>query len=325
VKLIIQIPCFNEAETLPLTLHDLPRSLPGIDTIEYLVIDNGSTDRTAEVARQAGVHHILHLPKKGLAGAFAAGLDASLKAGADIIVNTDADNQYNAADILHLVEPILAGRAQLVVGDRGVARQKDFSPFKRLLQRLGSRVISIASGMKIPDAASGFRAISREAALRTLVFSEYSYTLETLIQAGAHGTRAQYVPVRTNSPTRPSRLMHNQYHFITSQVGTILRSYTLYRPLRVFSALSGLMVLGGLGLGIRYLYFFLIGRGSGHIQSVILAAVLLIVGFQVFLIGLVADLIGFNRKIMEEILYRVRKSELAEQNNNAEGYSGKGH
>ena len=262
-------------------------------------------------------------PDKGLAGAFIAGIEACLMLGADIIVNTDADNQYNAEDIQHLVEPILAGRAQLVVGDRGVANQKNFSPLKRLLQRLGSWVIALASGMDTPDATSGFRAISREAALRTLVFSNYSYTLETLIQAGAHGTEVEYVPVRTNSPTRPSRLMHNLYQFITSQIGTIIRSYTLYRPLRVFSALSVLMILGGLALGIRYLYFVLIGLGSGHIQSVILAAVLWIVGFQVFLIGLVADLIGFNRKIMEEVLYRIRKSELAERGVNGEGNSGK--
>ena len=324
MKLIIQIPCYNEAETLPLTLHELPRSLPGIDMIEYLVIDNGSTDLTAEVARQAGVQHIIHLPNKGLAGAFTAGIETCLMLGADIIVNTDADNQYHAEDIRHLVEPILSGRAQLVVGDRGVANQRNFSPFKRLLQRLGSWVIALASGMDTPDATSGFRAISREAALRTLVFSKYSYTLETLIQAGAHGTRVEYVPVRTNTPTRPSRLMRNLYQFISSQIGTIIRSYTLYRPLRVFSALSVLMILGGLALGFRYLYFVMIGLGSGHIQSVILAAVLWIVGFQVFLIGLVADLIGFNRRILEEVLYRIRKAELAEQMENGEESPGKG-
>ena len=310
MKLIIQIPCYNEAETLPLTVRDLPRALAGIDVIEYLVIDNASTDLTAEVARQAGVHHVIYLPVKGLAGAFIAGIEACLQNGADIIVNTDADNQYNAEDIQHLVEPILAGRAQLVVGDRGVATQKNFSPLKRLLQRLGSRVITFASDIETPDATSGFRAISREAALRTLVFSNYSYTLETLIQAGAHHTAVEFVPVRTNPQTRPSRLMHNLRHFLASQTATILRAYTLYRPLRVFTALSALMILGGLALGIRYLFFVLNGQGSGHIQSVILAAVLWIVGFQVFLIGLVADLIGFNRKIMEEVLYRVRKSEM---------------
>jgi len=323
MKLIIQIPCHNEAETLPLTLRDLPRTLKGIDVIEYLVIDNASTDLTAEAARQAGVHHVIYLPVKGLAGAFIAGIEACLMHGADIIVNTDADNQYNAGDIQHLVEPILAGRAQLVVGDRGVATQKNFSPLKRLLQRLGSRVITFASGIETPDATSGFRAISREAALRTLVVSNYSFTLETLIQAGAHHTPVESVPVRTNPPTRPSRLMRSLRHFITSQIATILRAYTLYRPLRVFSALSVLMILGGSVLGIRYLYFVLIGQGGGHIQSVILAAVLWIVGFQVFLIGLVADLIGFNRKIMEEVLYRLRKSEVEERSNNNEERSGK--
>ena len=294
MKLIIQIPCHNEAETLPYTIHDLPRNLPGIDVIEYLVIDNASTDRTAEVARQAGVQHVIHLPVKGLAGAFIVGIEACLIHGADIIVNTDADNQYNAEDIQHLIEPILAGRAQLVVGDRGVATQQNFSPLKRLLHRLGSWVIALASGMDTPDATSGFRAISREAALRTLVFSNYSYTLETLIQAGAHRTPVEYVPVRTNPKTRPSRLMNNLGHFITSQVATILRAYTMYRPLRVFSALSALVVMGGLALGIRYLYFVSHGQGAGHIQSVILAAVLWIVGFQVFLIGILADLIGLT-------------------------------
>jgi glycosyltransferase involved in cell wall biosynthesis len=313
MKLIIQIPCYNEAETLPQTLRDLPRALPGIDVIEYLVIDNASTDLTAEVARQAGVQHVIYLPIKGLAGAFIAGIEACLKNGADIIVNTDADNQYNAEDIQHLVEPILAGRAQLVVGDRGVATQMNFSSLKRLLQRLGSWAIAFTSGIDTPDATSGFRAISREAALRTLVFSNYSYTLETLIQAGAHRIPVEYVPVRTNPQTRPSRLMHNLRHFMTSQTATIMRAYTLYRPLRVFTALSALMILGGLALGIRYLYFVHNGQGSGHVQSVILAAVLWIVGFQVFLIGLVADLIGFNRKIMEEVLYRVRKSEMEDR------------
>jgi glycosyltransferase involved in cell wall biosynthesis len=323
MKLIIQIPCHNEADSLPLTLSVLPRTLSGIDVIEYLVIDNGSTDLTTEVARQEGVHHIIHLPVKGLAAAFFVGIEASLMKGADIIVNTDADNQYNADDIQHLVEPILAGRAQLVVGDRGVATQMNFSPLKRLLQRLGSWVITFAAGINTPDATSGFRALSREAALRTLVFSNYSYTLETLIQAGANRTPVEYVPVRSNPTTRPSRLMRSLGHFMTSQIATILRAYTMYRPLRVFTALSGLMILGGSALGIRYLYFVLNGQGSGHIQSVILVAVLWIVGFQVFLIGLVADLIGFNRKIMEEVLYRVRKAEVEERNINNQERSGK--
>jgi glycosyltransferase involved in cell wall biosynthesis len=314
MKLIIQIPCHNEADTLPLTLRDLPRSLPGIDVIEFLVVDNGSTDRTSEVARQSGVQYVVYLPVKGLAGAFIAGLEACLERGADIIVNTDADNQYNGKDIQYLVEPILAGRAQLVVGDRGVATQKNFSPLKRILQRLGSQVVSITSGIATPDATSGFRAISREAALRTLVFSNYSYTLETLIQAGAHRSiPVEYVPVRTNPQTRPSRLMTGFNHFLSNQTSTILRAYTMYRPLRVFTAFSVVLVLGGLALGGRYLFFVLNGQGSGHIQSVILAAVLWIVGFQVFLIGLVADLIGFNRKILEEVLFRIRRAEMVER------------
>lgn len=313
MKLIIQIPCYNEAETLPATLRDLPTHLAGIDVLETLVIDNGSSDGTADVARQAGVQHVIHLPRRGLAGAFTAGIEACLRLGADIIVNTDADNQYNGADIARLVEPILAGRAEIVVGDRDVTGRKDFSAFKRLMQRVGSAVIALASGIKTPDAASGFRAISREAALRTLVFSNYSYTLETLIQAGARRAAVEYVPVRTNPPTRPSRLMRSTRQFLSSQSATLMRAYAMYRPLRVFSALSGLMILAGLALGIRYLYFVLNGQGGGHVQSVILAAVLWIVGFQVFLIGLVADLIGFNRRILEEVLFRLRKSELAER------------
>ena len=271
MKLIIQIPCHNEADTLPLTVSQLPRTLPGIDVVEYLVIDNGSTDGTSEVARRAGVHHVVYLPVKGLAGAFIAGLDVCLKHGADIIVNTDADNQYNAADIQLLIEPILARRAQIVVGDRGVSTQKYFSPGKRILQRLGSSVVAFASGIKTPDATSGFRAISREAALRTLVVSNYSYTLETLIQAGAHHIPVEYVAVRTNPQTRPSRLMRNLSHFMTSQIATIMRAYTMYQPLKVFTTLSVLMVLGGSVLGIRYLYFAINGHGSGHVQSVILA------------------------------------------------------
>jgi hypothetical protein len=242
-----------------------------------------------------------------------AGLEASLKLGADVIVNTDADNQYHAADIQLLLEPILAGRADLVVGDRGVGTLQSFSPLKRSLQRLGSWVIGRASGVDTPDATSGFRAISRAAALRTLVLSEYSYTLETLIQAGARGMAVEYVPVRTNVQTRPSRLMRSIPDYLANSSVTILRAYTMYRPLRVFTALSALLVLGGLVGVVRFLYFYITGGGiAGHIQSLILAAVLLIVGFQVFLIGLVADLIGFNRKILEEMLYRLRRLEMGE-------------
>jgi glycosyltransferase involved in cell wall biosynthesis len=309
-KIIIQIPCYNEAQTLPDTLKDLPRTLPGVDVVEYLIIDDGSQDGTADIASQHGAHHVVQLHQHvGLAAGFVAGLEACLKNGADIIVNTDADNQYQAEDIQRLITPILDHQADIVVGDRGVATLEAFSPIKRLLQRIGSWVIAQASGLKTPDATSGFRALSREAAMRTLVLSQYSYTLETLIQAGAHRMAVTYVPVRTNPQTRPSRLMRNIPHYLVNSANTILRSYTMYQPMRVFSILGALLISVGTLLGLRFLYFFIIGQGQGHIQSVILTAVLLIVGFQVLLIGLLADLISFNRRIMEEILYRMRRME----------------
>jgi glycosyltransferase involved in cell wall biosynthesis len=314
VKLIIHIPCYNEAETLPQTLAELPASLPGIDTIEVLITDDGSQDETVAVARRLGVHHIVeHGYNQGLAKTFATGMEACLRLGADIIVNTDGDNQYYGADIGRLVAPIVEGRAQIVVGDRGVSQIPHFSPLKRQLQRLGSWVISQAAGIEIPDATSGFRAMTREAALNMLVLSHYSYTLETLIQAGARGTPVLFVPIRTHGPTRPSRLQTNMSHFLLHSTITIVRAYTLYQPLRVFAALGGASVLAGLVLGIRFLYFFATGSGAGHIQSLILTAILLIVGFQILLIGLVADLVGFNRKIMENILYRLRKEQLEKQ------------
>lgn len=286
--------------------------MEGFDSIEYLVIDDGSSDGTTEIAQAVGVHHIVKLPgHMGLAAAFTAGLDACIKNGADVIVNTDADNQYQAEDIRLLVEPILDRRAQIVVGDRGVASLEAFSPIKRSLQRMGSWVVAKFSGMDIPDATSGFRALSREAALRTMVLNEYSYTLETLIQAGAHKMNVEYVKIRTNPQTRPSRLIRSIPHYLANSSATIVRSYTMYRPLRVFSVIGGLLLLGGLLLGGRFLFYYLTGEGSGHLQSVILAAILLIVGFQVLLIGLVADLIGFNRKILEEVLYRIKQLELS--------------
>jgi glycosyltransferase involved in cell wall biosynthesis len=311
MKLIIQIPCYNEAGVLAHTVQALPRSIPGIQAIETMIVDDGSSDETTQVAEAAGVNHVIRLPYHlGLAAAYMTGLEAAIERGADLIVNTDADNQYRAEDIQRLVEPILAGRAQLVIGDRGVGTLASFSPTKRLLQRMGSWVLARASGLRTPDATSGFRAITREAALRTLVLNEYSYTLETLIQAGAHHVPVEYVPVRTNPQTRPSRLMRSIPHYLVNSTATILRAYTMYRALRVFTALSALLLLAGLLLGLRFLYFRLTGQGEGNIQSVILSAVFLIVGFQVFLIGLVADLIGFNRKIQEEVLYRLRRVEL---------------
>jgi len=311
MDLVIQIPCHNEAATLPATVADLPRALPGIDRVIFLVIDDGSQDGTSAVAHALGVDHVLRLPgRRGLARAFAAGLERSLALGAGVIVNTDGDNQYVGADVARLVAPIVAGEAEVVIGDRGVATQTSFSPLKRWLQGLGSWVVGQASGLPVPDATSGFRAISREAALRLLVLSDYSYTLETLIQAGARGLAVRYVPVRTNSQTRPSRLMRSLPHYLAQSAATILRAFTMYRPLKVFVAIGGAMILAGAAIGLRYLLLYY-GRDTGHVQSVILSAALLIVGFQVSLIGLVADLIAFNRKILEEVVYRLRLLETA--------------
>jgi glycosyltransferase involved in cell wall biosynthesis len=303
LKLIIQIPCLNEAENIPQTVQVLPGEIPGIDELEYLVIDDGSTDDTSQVARASGVHHVITLPHHvGLATAFTIGLETCLENGADIIVNTDADNQYSAEDIPQLVEPILSGKAGL----------ETFSPTKRVLQRFGSWIIGQASGIDTPDATSGFRAFTRAAALRTLVMNDYSYTLETLIQAGARNMAVEYIPVNTNEQVRPSRLMRGIPDYLANSGSIIMRAYTMYRPLRVFTLISLVFLLAGLiGTG-RFLYFYVIGQGAGHVQSLILSAVLLIVGFQIFLIGLVADLIGFNRKVLEEILYRLRRQELDE-------------
>lgn len=320
MKLLIQIPCYNEAETLPITLRSLPKALPGVDEIEYLVIDDGSADATAERARAHGAHHVVRFPAhRGLARAFVAGLDACLARGADLIVNTDADNQYHSEDIAQLIAPILAGQAELVIGDRGVSRLPTFSPLKRWLQGLGSAVVAQASGLPVPDATSGFRALSREAALRTLVLSNYSYTLETLIQAGARQFAVQYVPIRTNPPTRPSRLMRSLYHYLTNSSATIIRAYTTYRPLPVFFTIGALMTGLGALIGARFVYFYFSGQGTGHIQSLILSAILLIVGFYTGLVGVLADLVSSNRKILEEIVYRLRKLELEQTPKRHEG------
>lgn len=310
MKLIIQIPCYNEAKTLPKTLSELPEAIPGFDQVEVLVIDDGSEDETSAVARTAGADHIVRLPRHlGLAQAYAAGLDASLRLGADVIVNTDADNQYRAVNIEKLVAPILMDDAEMVIGDRGVATLQHFSPTKRILQRMGSHVVSSTAGFEIPDATSGFRAITREVALQTMVLSHYSYTLETLIQAGANRVRVAFVPVETNPPERPSRLFRSVRNYLTNSTVTILRSFAMYRALRIFTFISIIMLSAGALLGGRFLYYYFSNQGGGMIQSLILTAIFLIVGFITFLIGLIADLVSFNRKILEEILYRLRRKD----------------
>jgi glycosyltransferase involved in cell wall biosynthesis len=311
VKLIIQIPCLNEEQTLPLTLAALPKEIPGVDKIEILVIDDGSTDRTAEVAREHGADHIIRLTNhKGLAEGFKIGLDACLRLGADVVVNTDADNQYNAADISRLIDPILRGKADMVVGDRQIEQVAYFSPIKKQLQKLGSWAVRNVSGTTIPDVTSGFRAFSREAALRLNVVSRFTYTLETIIQAGKKNLAVTHVPIRTNGVLRESRLFKSIPSYIWKSLATILRIYTMYEPLKMFVTIGGGVFAIGFLISLRFLYFYFTGNGAGHIQSLILAAVCLIVGFQVMVLGLIADLTGNNRRLIEDVLYRVRRQEL---------------
>jgi glycosyltransferase involved in cell wall biosynthesis len=310
-KLIIQIPCLNEAETLPATLRDLPRSLPGIDRIEILVIDDGSRDGTAEVARANGVHHVVRFRRrKGLAAAFMAGIDAALKLGADFIVNTDADNQYVGEDIAKLIEPLVRGEADIVIGDRNIQALAEMSPQKKRLQRLGSWVVRQVSGTQVPDTTSGFRAYTREAALRMTIVSEFSYTLESIIQAGKRRMAIAHVPIRTNPRVRPSRLFDSIWSYLKASTATIVRIYAMYEPLKVFSYIGAAIFMLGAVLVVRFLSYYFTGTGLGHVQSLILSAVLMIVGFQVVLIGLVADVISGTRKLLEDVLYRVRRMEL---------------
>jgi glycosyltransferase involved in cell wall biosynthesis len=311
VKLVIQIPCFDEAESLPATLADLPTHVGGFDELEVVVIDDGSTDDTAEIARKAGVRHIVRSPvNQGLARAFAIGLDYALKIGADVIVNTDGDGQYAGADIPRLVAPILHHRADMVVGNRQPHTLKHFSLIKRMLQWLGSWLVRGVSGTTVPDVTSGFRAFSREAALRINVVSEFTYTLETIIQAGKKQLFLTHVDVQVNETKRPSRLFRGITSYIVHSAGTIARIYALYNPLRTFSFIGGALMLSGVLIGLRFVYDYLTAGGTGHIQSLILAAVLTITGFQSMLIGLVADLIGSSRLILEDALLRIRRLEL---------------
>jgi glycosyltransferase involved in cell wall biosynthesis len=308
LKLIIQIPCYNEEEYLGVTLNDLPKKLEGIDKIEYLIIDDGSTDKTVEVAKKMGVNYIIrHNNNLGLARAFATGIENCLKLGADIIVNTDADNQYCAADIEKLIKPILDGIADIVIGARPIDRIKHFSTTKKILQRVGSSVVRFFSKTDVLDATSGFRAISKEAAYHISIFSNYTYTLETIIQAGRKGLAITSVPIRVNPITRPSKLVKSSFHYVCSSIITIFRIFIIYRPFRFFVILSLVFFTFGLALGFRFLYFFMTGFGNGHVQSLILMLVLIILGFLLFIMGLVADLIAINRTLIEDIQFKIRK------------------
>lgn len=314
MKLIIQIPCFNEADTLEVTLNDLPKHIDGIDEIEYLIIDDGSYDNTAEVAKKWGVNYVVRFRRnKGLAKGFMAGLDACLKNGADIIVNTDADNQYCGADIETLVRPILEKRAHIVIGERPIDDTEHFSPLKKKLQHFGSWVVRKASKTTIPDAPSGFRAYSREAAMRINVINDYTYTLETIVQSGREKMAVISVPIHTNPELRESRLFHSMWGYIKKSMLTIVRTYLMYRPLYFFFMLGSILALIGVGFFVRYFVFFCSGEGGGHLQSLILASTLLIVGFQTIVVGLLGDVISANRKILQDVQYHVRKMDYSRQ------------
>jgi glycosyltransferase involved in cell wall biosynthesis len=313
VKLIIQIPCFDEEETLPVTLADLPREVPGFDVVEWLVVDDGSTDRTVEVAREHGVDHIVRLTNnKGLAAGFQAGLDASLKLGADVVVNTDADNQYYGPDIVKLVEPIMKGDADMVVGDREVKNIEHFSPLKKSLQRVGSWVVRQASQTTVPDTTSGFRAYNREAAIQMVVVSKFTYTLETIIQAGKMLVAVDHVPIRTNPKTRDSRLFPSMWSYVRRNSVSIFRIYAQYEPLRVFMTLAGFVALVAIVIWGRFAYFYIVdGSGAGHVQSLILGAVLFNAAVVLAALGVIGDLLAAQRTLSQRTFERVRRIELA--------------
>jgi glycosyltransferase involved in cell wall biosynthesis len=310
MKLIIQIPCLNEAATLGTALATLPRTMAGFDKVEWLVVDDGSTDGTAELARQLGVDHVVRHPvNRGLATAFMTGIDAGLRHGADVIVNTDADNQYEAADIPLLVQPILEHRADMVIGARPISQTEHFSWIKKQLQHLGSWAVRIASRTDVADAPSGFRAMTRETAMRLKVFNAYTYTLETIIQAGLSNLTVVSVPIRTNPDLRPSRLVRSIPNYVKRSLVTILRVFVIYRPLTLFLWISVILTFAGVAIGIRYLVFFAAGTGSGHVQSLLLAALCIMLGAFSFMMGLIADLISTNRKLMERIDLRLQRIE----------------
>ena len=308
MKLIIQIPCYNEAETLEIALNALPKHIDGIDEIEYLIINDGSKDNTVEVAKKWGVNYIVNFRRnKGLAKGFMAGLNECLKQGADIIVNTDADDQYCGEDIAKLVEPILQGKADIVIGERPIDQTEHFSPLKKKLQHFGSWVVRKASNTDIPDAPSGFRAYSREAALKTNVVNEYTYTLETIVQAGRNKIAITSVPIRTNAELRPSRLFNSMFGYIKRSMLTILRAYLMYKPLMVFTTVAAIPTVIGIILGIRYIVLLCMGQGGGNVQSLILCAMLIIIVVQTFVMGMLADVISANRKLLQDVQYKTRK------------------
>jgi glycosyltransferase involved in cell wall biosynthesis len=310
MKLIIQIPCYNEEKTLPRTVADLPRSVVGVNVIEYLIIDDGSSDKTVDVAKELGIHHVVHFKRnKGLAFGFTAGIDACLKLGADIIVNTDADNQYCGADIEKLIRPILDGEADIVIGERPIDETEHFSPVKKRMQRFGSWVVRVASNTTVPDAPSGFRAYSREAALQINVINEYTYTLETIIQAGHKKMAIASVPIRTNPETRESRLFKSIWAYMRRSASVIIRSFMMYKPLKFFLIMGSFLVALGAVFIIRFLIAFFMGNSGGHIQSLVLAALLMMIGVQCVITGLQADMIAANRKILEDVQKRVRTLE----------------
>ncbi len=309
-KLFIQIPCYNEEKTLSITLSSLPRQVDGFERVEWLIIDDGCIDETVRIAQENGVDHIVSFTKNhGLAKGFMAGLDACLKLGADVIVNTDADNQYQAKDIPKLVEPILHGRADIVVGARPIEDIEHFSPLKKILQKAGSLVVRTVSKTKVADVTSGFRAMSRDAAMRLNVFNEYTYTLETIIQAGQKNMAVISVPIRTNEDLRPSRLLKSVPSYIRKSIITIIRIFVVYKPFRFFISLGSLLFFCGFLLGVRFLFSYLTGGGAGHIQSLILASVLLGIGFQTMLVAFLADLLSVNRRLLEDIQYRTKKTD----------------
>ncbi len=310
MKVVIQIPCYNEEESLPVALAALPRALPGVDVVEWLVVDDGSTDRTSEVARAHGVEHVIRLPRhRGLAHAFMTALEGSIQAGADIIVNTDADNQYQASDIPKLVQPILDGRAEMVIGARPIDSIRHFSRLKKVFQRLGSWVTRAVSSTNVYDAPSGFRAISRGAAMRLHVFNGFTYTIETIIQAGQKGIAITSVPVSTNSDLRPSRLIKGLGGYIGRQVLTMVRVFVTYKPFRFFAVAGAALFGAGFLVGLRFLYYYVTAGGAGHVQSLILSALLLGMGFFLLIVGLLADLLAVNRTLLEGLEWRLRRME----------------